>query len=239
MTFRDLITNALTEINVSQGQTPQAQDLAWGLSKLNDQWDEWAARAIYVYNYQFVVSTLVPGLNPHLIGPTGTPTFILPRRPTKIESCSLIFQSAVQSDLPMNIRDDDWWANQRVKNLTTSVPTDLYYSQDNPNGSLFFWPIPNTAMQVRLEYGFPLSQVGLDDQVSLPQGYRKAVTLTLAESLCASFNKTPSQLLIRDAMMARKAVQGNNEGSPRSSTIDSGMPGKRTGGFNYVDGQLT
>jgi len=99
--------------------------------------------------------------------------------------------------------------------------------------------VPNFAYQVRLEMWVILSQLAdLKAQFSLPPAYRKAITLTLAEDLCPSLGQVPNPQLSKMAAAARKAVQSNNDGSPRTTTTDSGLPSKnkRGGGFNWLSG---
>lgn len=246
-TAGQIITSALLEINaIAAGDIASADDSAIGLQKFNDLLDEWAARKVYAWTTEFGLFTLQAGLSPHLIGPTGTATFVQTQVPVKIVSAAFILnESSGIVDAPIiRIRDHAWWAAQQVKNLTTNVVTDLYYSPDQPNGSLFFWPVPSAGGQVRLEQLVVLAQLAaLATTVILPPGYRQAFTLSLAERLCPAFEKEPSPSLMRSALLARKAIQGNNDQSPRIATADYGMP--QTGGsrgrrydFNWLTGNL-
>src|ERR1017187_6821801 len=146
MTIQDLIYNALTEIGViAQGETLSAADANFALSKANDMFDEWSARKVYAYSMDFTAYTLIPGLSPHTIGPSGA-TFTVPVRPMRIESATIILNtSSPNVEIPIAIRDDQWWANERVKSLLSQIPTDLYYNPKFPNGELYFWPVPNLA----------------------------------------------------------------------------------------------
>ncbi len=243
-TAGQIVNNALLESNIlAAGEVANADDANWGLQKLNDMLDEWAARKAYVYATVFELFTLQAGLSPHTIGPSGT--FAWNQVPVRLESSALVLNSGTQVDVPMQIRDADWWAQNRVKQIATSVPTDVYYEPDQPNGSLFFWPIPNVNYQVRLGLWTLLAQLaGLTTDMVLPPGYRQAVTLSLAENLCNSFGKEIGPTLARRAQLARKAIQGNNDKSPRIGTADFGMPeaGRSSGrrsDFNWEDGNLT
>src|SRR5262249_22300097 len=108
-------------------------------------------------------------------------------------------------------------------------------------------PVPNSNYQVRLQLRGLLIAVtgdqiaGLKSAISLPPGYRQALTLTLAERLCPSFEKQPHPLLIQSASKARQAIFQNNSESPRINTQDFGMPvcgsvGKKEGDFNWLSG---
>lgn len=241
MTAQDIITNALMEIGAyAPGESLSAADANFGLGKLNDILDEWAARKAFAYNVAFQQFTLTPGHAPHLIGPgLGAPDFAVVQRPVRIEGATIIINSGPAAvDVPINVsRDADWWNGQRVKSLQSSIPTDLYYSPDWPNGALNFWPVPNTNYGVRLEMWGLLSQfVNLTDTFSLPPAYRQALTLTLAEYLAAPFGTQASPLLLGRAMKAREALQKNNLKSPKTSSTDVGVPGQKRTGFNWTTG---
>lgn len=244
MKFIDIATDALIEINaLAAGETPANADAQLCLTRANNLLDEWASRRVYAYNNNFTLFTLTPGHGPHLIGPgLASPDFAAAQRPIKVEGATIVLTNLVTpvDTAPLGIRDDDWWNNQRVKTLQSSIPTDLYYSPDWPNGALNLWPVPNFAYQLRLETWVLISQFAtINDTFSLPPAYRKAIMLTLAEELCGPFGKQPSPLLLLKAREARKAVQGNNIASPRISTSEAGQGGKTNAGFNWLIGQST
>lgn len=243
ITGRTLVTDALTEINVAvPGQPLSAADANWLLGKLNSELDYWSARKVYAYNVGFQRYTLIPNHSPHTIGPTGD--FVVTQRPVRIAAWDLIVSTggSTEVDLPRKpVRDDDWWASVQLKSLATNVPTDLYYSPDFPNGSLYFWPISNIAQDVRLElWGLLTQLVDLNATIALPPAYKKALTLTLAELACPRYNKEVHPILAREAAGARRAVQGNNNQSPRIATADFGMPTRsgRKNDFNWVTGNI-
>lgn len=242
-TVQDIVTDALTEIGVlAPGEVASAADAAIGLRRLNQILDMCAARKLYAYTQLFSSHTLTPNLNPHLIGPTGSTTLVVTQRPVRIESASLILNNVSPNvDVPINIRDKDWYAQQSVKPLTSSVPTDLYYQPDFADGKIYLWPVPTTAYGLRLETWGLLSQfAAITEAFSMPPGYRNALMLTLAEALCNPFGAKPTELLVRQAHAGRMAIQGNNNKSPRNQTADFGMPGARRGsgsGFNYYSGK--
>lgn len=237
-----IIKNALWEIQALDFDgTPSDAEYAFALSKMNDIIDQWAARSIMAWNLNFAVYTLVPNLSPHTIGPTGT--FVVTQRPVTVESASVVLtNSQPWVDVPMNIRDDAWWAANDVKSLTSTIPTDLYYSPDWENGSLYFWPVPTTAYGVRLETWNVLSQlVTVDQPISVPPAYRDALTMSLAVRLAPAYGKgaSLSPVTIEAARRALVALQGNNSKSPRITTAEAGQ-GNRTRGsmFNWETGQI-
>lgn len=238
-TARNLIYEAMKEMGAySEGETPDAADASVALDKLNRLFDAWAADEIYAYNTNFVTYTLTPMLAPHLIGPTGT--FVVPTRPIQIENASLVLNNVNPPvNQPVMIRDSDWWANQRVQTLQTTVPTDLFYNPTFPNGQLNFWPIPTIAYQVQLQTLNILAQATLDLALNLAPGYRDALVYSLAESICPAFGKQLTPDLEKLALKARsKIILPNTNSAPRIATLDSGMgpSSSNRATFNYRTG---
>ena len=235
-----LINDALLEINVlEQGETASAAVAQFCLGRLNGILDEFSAAKRYCYNVNFQAFTLVAGLSPHTIGPSGT--FVVPNRPSRIEGATLILNTSPQNvDLPMAIQDDQWWNYQRVKSLQSNVPTDLYYSPDIPNGSLYFWPVPNFAYGVRLETSVILQQIAsLTAALILPPAYYRALMLSLAVDIATPMGGSVPATTAAKQMRSVRILQGNTMASPTTTTAEAGQKGGRTEPyFNYVSGSF-
>lgn len=240
--WREVILDALVEINAYNPNDPlEAPDAQQNTRRLNRIIDSWAARKIFAYNVDFTLYTITPNHSPILIGPgLASPDFAATRRPTRIESAQLVLTGQNPDvDLQLNIRDDQWWANQSVKNLTSNIPTDLYYSPAYPNGQIILWPIATQGNGLRLETWVELGQVPLNigSTFAAAPGYELAIVLTLAEQAAGPYGKPASADLIRRAAAARAALQSNNAASPRIQSADWGAQGRRTtADFNYESG---
>lgn len=245
-TVFNVCQNALWEINVTApGEAPDPADMALALGKFNQLLDSWNARKTYIYASQLLSFLLIPGLSPHTIGPaTGppNPTFALAitaSRPVSIAAANIILTNVnptVRS--PLNRRDKDWWANQRLQGIPANLPTDFYYRPDWPAGSIFFWPVPNFGYKAELEIEtLLLGAANLATVFSFPVGYELAITLTLAEILCPAFERTPSPVTISAASAARQAIAGLNSEPPRVALNDfRSRTGKPLPTFNYRTG---
>lgn len=237
---QDLIKSSLLELNViAPGEPLPAAEAAWGLEKLQRMIDQVNARRALIYNVNFSEFTLQANHSPQTIGPGGD--FDIAQRPVKLVACALVLTSGTKIDLPMSVRDDAWWAAQRIKDLTSTLPTDVYYSPDIPLGNLYFWPVPTQVNNVRLELWTGLQQaISLTTRLALPPAYWDFLVYSLAISLAPSLGAQINPVTMAVWQKAIKAVEGNNNGSPRMATQAAGMP-SGTGGsrpeFNFLTGQ--
>ncbi len=241
-----IITGALFEMQAygPGDPDPSAADAQLGLDLLNEEIDAATALKRYSWTDTFTLYTLAPNHSPHLIGPgLAAPDFAAAQRPVRLEGAALVLNNINPSvDSPiLNIRDADWWRNQRVKGITTSVPTDVYYEPDFPNGSLYFWPIPTVAYQVRLQLWVSLLQFAtINSLFAVPPAYQKWIKLKLAKRLCRPFGKSVPASLEADLRDAAAAIESNNISSPRIASADfgGGLNGGHRGAsdFNYYTG---
>lgn len=236
----DIINSAYVESNiVGEGENITPGKAAWGIEKLQRLIDQFNAREELIFNETFARFTLIPNHAPHTIGPGGD--FNLPSRPVTITSASLILNrgSNAEVDVPMAVRDDAWWAEQTIKNLSSTLPNNVYYSPDIPFGNCYFLPVPTVVNDVRLQIWGSISQaLDLTTPLAMPPGYWDALVTTLAIAVCPAFEKTPSQILIalqREAMMA---IKQNNGSTDRIKTDGAGMPGGGGGHYNFLTGLI-
>ena len=238
-TALNLCEDAAREIGVlGEGNSLSPADANFLLGKLNRLLDNWNGERAAVYASAFNTFTLTAGLSPHTIGPAASsPTFTMAVRPVELVSAALILTGG---DLPiyltMTVRDNQWWADQTVPTLETSIPTDVYYQPDWPLGKLYFWPVPDTAYQVDLETRVLLAEVTLSTTISLPPGYRDALTLSVAEAACPGFGRAVSPDLRLSAVQARARIFANNDTTPKLVTQDTGMPSGQGSYLNWRSG---
>lgn len=219
----DLIAQSLYELNVvPAGQAPAQTQVDFCLTRLNQIFDDWNSERLYVYSDDFPQFTLVPSLAPHTIGPTGT--FVVDERPVSIEGITIILGGANAGRVTVKKRDKQWFQNQQVPLIEDSVASGFYYNATEPDGEINFYPVPSTAYDVQLWIRSLLSSVEQFDSIDLPQGYRSALMMTLAEQVAGPMRKPWTQDQARQASNARARIQTNNAWTPRIATRDSGMP---------------
>lgn len=242
MTHLELITAAYQETGIVDPiETLDGAQTDFGLQQYNRLLDQWNAIREAVYVEQFANHTLTAGLNPHTFGPSGT--FTLTQRPVSIDNVTLVLNTTSPAVHTL-IMDHQWpwYADVPVPDLETSIPLHAYYAPNWPNGSLYLWPVPDTAYPIRVWRRVLLSEVAIGsigDDFSLPPGYRDAIIRTLAENISAALNVPVPGLLREKAESARAIVFANNLVTPTIATRDSGMPnsGRPGGGFNWLTGK--
>jgi len=250
VTGLDILTDALIENGMlAPGEPVDGETGQWAFRSLNDLLNLWAARKAYVYSTNFTQYTVPANTAPVLLGPTGTAGFIVPQRPVRIESCAvrLNFSGGLVDAPRLRIQDAAWWAANSVKNITSTIPTDLYYDAAWENGGLYFWPIPNVNTLILLETWQAINELaaitdpigGATGPNSLPQAYRAALKWSLAEALCPGGSKELHPVLAEKSRIANKAVFGNNAAAPKIATYDAGMARGRVRrpNFNWISGQ--
>ena len=222
-----IVGNALKEHNVyAAGEPIKPADAADVLSVLNRILDSWNAKGATSIAEVFTSFVTTPALQPHTIGPTGT--WVLPVRPVAIDGASLSLATNVWT--PITVHDDPaWWLAQSLAGAT--MITDLFYSPDLPNGSIYFSGVPTAASTVRLMTRTTLASVLLTQSLTLAPGYEAALTLTLAEQIARMFHATVSADLKTDAGLARATAFGNNLVIPSLSTAGLGLPGSSGPGW--------
>lgn len=211
----DIVTLALREIGVvSMADAPDGDEMTLGLLLAGELLDAWSGDERVEFTSQFFTGTLTPGLQIHTIGvAANNPTFVVStNRPIRIIAANLqLTNVSPVVNVPMNIRDDAWWMNERVQTLSTAIPTDLFYTPDWPNGGCYFWPVPNYPYGVQLEFATPFAQVAQTSVFTLPPSFQQAFRLTLAESMVGPFTVPMPQSLPQRALEARIRIasQGN------------------------------
>lgn len=237
----DILNAAGQEIGaLAGGESFSTDDQAWVLQKLQRLIDRYNAREVMIYNVNFTLFTLNPPaspLDPTTIGPGGD--FDVNQRPVSIESIGLILDGGTPGvELPLNSRDDAWWANNRIKGLTSTLPTDYYYSPGWPLGQIYFWPVPTASHQVRLQTRQVLGEyTAYNTAFTMPPAYWDLIVYELAISLAPSFQRDTSATLVGAWKASQKAVQGNNIESPRlASDCPSQSNGSGRTDWNFLDG---
>lgn len=237
----DLITRSLRTAGIlSSVDSPVAEDLADVMLILNGMIDAWGMDGLLVYTKVISAFALTANVQSYPIGIGAAAPFNV-TRPAQLQNANLqITTTSPFVEMPLELLDHNGWMSIPVKNITGTFPTKLYYSPDYPNGTLFFWPIPTSGLNVVIDYWNQLSQFTDPTNVfTLPPGYYEAIYLNLAVRLCTPewgvMQVPPS--LAQLASEAKYRIEKLNATPPPQMTVDYGVQGvdKQTGYRNLYN----
>lgn len=240
----DLVSSALREIGIgAPGEALAPEDSDWGLEALQRRIDLINAQRQLIYAVNFEVFQTPANTQPITIGPGAQ--FDFPAPPIRIESATWILPSGgTNIDLPpMRILTDQEWAEVSIKNLTSTLPTALYYSRGASVGNINLLPIPNVSQQIRLQLWSALSQaLALATNLSLPPGYWMYLLCAVASDVAHSYGPEQSEAVSSPSFMlkyreASNAIRQNNQTTP---PLKSDAPNSRRGSvipdYNFLTG---
>lgn len=213
-TALDLIKGALRKINsYSPGETLAPPDANDALEVLNDMLDSWSTDHAFVYASPENVFQFVANQYQYSIGPggdfavdslTGEPV----QRPLRITSGFTRF-SGLDFELEVTLTEERY-ASILLKNQPAPWPLVLWYNPVYPLGLLNFYPAPSAAGELHLYTDQILTRfTSLNQVVSLPQGYSRAIKWALARELCSEYGYplTPAiEGLAKEAVMLIRSL---------------------------------
>lgn len=237
-TARDIVTEAFAELNVfDAGTAIPALDADFGLKKLNRIIGVWNTKGVALPAVTIATYTATSSLQPHTIGPSGATWTAA--RPTEVLEVNQILGSGTSAyRLPIALLDEPTFNNIRLKSFANAYPQVAWFNPTETKASLYFWPIPSSAITIELITRLALTALTLSTTFTMPDGYQQALTLTLAESLASAYQKQVPQQVAKEAREARTAIfdlNRKNHGTPRL-TSDLGVPSDTTRSYNYLIG---
>lgn len=187
-TARDLITLALRETGVfGTGQTPAAQDINDGLTRLNDMISQWQRQRWLIWALKDV-SAAMTGAVSYTIG-TGQ-TFAT-ARPDRIEAAYVRQVTPAAPNQPDRqlelIQSREAYSNIVLKQLG-SFPRYLFYESSFPIGHIYPWPLPSNLYEVHLLVKEALqSFADLNTVYAMPEEYKEAIRYNFEKRTLAAY----------------------------------------------------
>lgn len=203
-TVYDLLRLALqTAGAIGQNENPSADEAQDAIMILNDMMDSWSIQKSFVYTVQRTVFTIPSLKQIYTLGPGGD--FNAPR-PVRIEEVYVqLIGSGDTTELPVDVVDYDQWAEITVKGTASEITRTMWPDYQYPMINCSMWPVPNATQNFVFYMWQLLSQfTTINQTISLPQGYRRAIRYNLAVELFMSYGEDvpPSIQKIADDSMA-------------------------------------
>jgi len=213
MTALDIITTAMRRINtIEPGENPDSAEADTGLESLNDMLDAWSTERQMIWTVQRLVFPLTAGKASYTVGLGGD--FNMPR-PTKISRMGILsYANAAQPmELPIEVLSEADWNLVPVKNITSSLPQQVYDDGDFPYRTLTFWAIPSGEIAVAavLYVWATISQFqDLATDYEFPPGYPDALKWNLAFRLAGEYGGFMPPQVQQMAVESRARIKSIN-----------------------------
>lgn len=229
-TALDLIKKPMRLIGaLGQGEEPTAQEASDALDCLNTMLEAWSIERLFVYQIQQEALTWASGQSSRTIGSGGN---FDTTRPTRIENG---FTRIADIDYPYRVVDKEVYDAIEDKTTQAEFPELVYFSQANPLGTIYGWPVPRASISFYLNSWKQLqSFAALTTEIALPAGYRRAIESNLAIELQGEYPELdlPASV-IKIAGESKAAIKRLNAPS-MVATLDPMTTGHRSN--IYADG---
>lgn len=223
-TARSLITRALSLIGaLSEGDSPTGQAADDALSTLNDLITGWQAEGVPAYTITRATHA-ISGASSYTVGEGGDFNRAWPYR---IDHAGLLLTSSTPDvETPMRVLLEQEWQALGVKDVTSTLPTSVYYNPTYPLGRLHVYPVASdTTATLVLYLPEPVATLAtLNTVVSLPPGYEKALRYNLALELCPEYGRPVDPVVQTMATSSLAALKRANF-RPMLSRVDPALLG--------------
>lgn len=208
-TPRDIIARALRILGVlASGETPSNSEQNDSFTALQDMMSDWSNQSLFVYSTVRESFSLIPGQQNYTMGPGGN---FSTTRPQRIEEALMTVQLSPETELPIKLVTEEEFAEIIVKSITTSIPLFLYPDYAYPLMNISLWPIPTVTLPIILYSWKALTSFAtVNDTVSLPPGYQRALIYNLAVELAAEFGRDVKPTILALAVEAKANIKRLN-----------------------------
>lgn len=237
-----IITQSLRKMGVyAPSEALTDSDAQQGLESLNDMLDGWSNDSLSCFAVLEQTFTLTPGVGTYTIGPGGMIDRV---RPLKVMfgtgTAYLLDQNG--DKYPVEVVTRDKWNLITQPNITSDLPSYLFYDPQYPLGIINLYPLPNIGYPVFFDSYQQLgSFTSLSTLLSLPPGYKKALQDNLVIELWPFFKPDAAQIpgnLERDAARSLMKVKRTNI-RPSQASYDPEIVAKARGSYNIYNNGYT
>lgn len=224
-TARDIITKALQKIGaVTKTESVSADEASDGLSSLNGLISSWANDSLLVHGRSWETFTLTAGDGEYTIGPTADfPT-------TRPVSLVASYVRDADTDYPLQVISDESYTLFIQSKSDSGVPDVINLDNAYPTSKIRLYPVPDRTYTLFLLSEKPLTTLGLDDTISLPPGWERALIYNLAIEIAPEYGQQIDQVMYQIALEAKASIK---RAVARSRPLDVNIS---SGTFNIYTG---
>jgi hypothetical protein len=185
-TVNDLISRSMRALQaLGDNEVPTASEYNDGRVAFNSMLESFSLDGLSSYVMQEQSFSLVVGTNSYTIGSGGV---VNVTRPTEITQAYI--RDSLNNDFLMNLHTRDTWnqIGNRGSNITSQIPTDLFYDPQNPLGVINIFPTPSEANTCFFDSTLQLTTFpSATTQLAMPIGYERMYVYNLAVELASMF----------------------------------------------------
>lgn len=204
------------------GKTPTDDEYADALEALIDMVDGWQIEPLMIYAMRDESITIVSSQNSYTVGPSGG---LVTTRPDRIDT-AYVLSAGYSYDVTV-IQTAAEYAAIVAKTSESAWPTHIYYKPSMPDGTVYVYPEGTlTSATLHIITKTPLTVfTAITDTVSLPPGYRKAISSNLALEIAPEYGTTPSAEVVKMARESLAAIKRANSRPIRTTNPLAGVVG--------------
>lgn len=232
MKARQLLTDSLRLIGVlASGNSLTSAQGADGLRTLNAMVSSWSAESLLVPADVRETFSLVAGTQAYTMGSGAT---FSTQRPIEIKAASVIISSDA-SEIPVGLIGTSQWATLSDK-TTQGTPDKLWPQPGAPNWTVNLNPVPSSGQTLVLYSQKVLTSfTTLDTDVSLLDGYERAMKYNVAIDLAPEYGRTVSAEVARVATESKTTIERLNK-RILAMVVDPSLTRNNGGGYNIFSG---
>ena len=201
-TARTIINKSLQKIGVlTKSEAPAADEISDGLDALNALLASWSNESLSVYTRVRESFTLSGGVASYTIG-TGQ-TFNTDR-PVFITDA---FVRSGDVDYNLSVISDEIYNSSITLKTTSGIPQFLNYNNAYPAGTIYLYPVPASSYELHILSEKELSQYTIDEAISLPTGWERALIYNLAIDLAPEYGQQIDGMIAKIAGDSKAAIQ--------------------------------
>lgn len=193
MTNLELITGSLQDLGeVGQGETPSAEDGAFGLDRLNELLNSLSNDRQNIAALSTFTGNLSANVGTYTFGPGGGLAVTI--QPVLIQGASVVLGGI---NLAMEIIAAPAWNAIQEPALTGTLPLRMWPNRDMVPMTLNVWPRPSGAPGIVINYWGVIGGGAtlLSDTLVVPPGYLRAIRTILAIEMAPGYGRQPSEAL--------------------------------------------
>ena len=229
-TALDIITKAMLKVGIlTKTEVPSSDEANDALDALNDLLSSWSNESMLIVSRVTESFPLTSGVGNYTIG-TGQDFNTI--RPINIVEAHINQGNLTYESL--YLCPDEVYQGFELKDLQ-SIPEALNYTNAFPYGTIRLYPFPAQGYTLWITSEKELSQFTLNETISLPPGWKRALIYNLAMELAPEYGQEITPSLLKIANQSKGAIA---KSIMKVRTMDC-PPLSQIGMFNIYTGYYT